>query len=175
VKRSKKEELVESLRKDFQEYETAIAVDYRGLDVAEITDLRNRLREESCSFRVVKNTLSIIASEGTDYESIKEHFQGPTALAFTRDNPVSLAKILTEYAKEHKSFEVKLGLQKGKIISVENIREVAKLPSREILIGQLVGLIQAPVRNVVSMIQAPCRSLVTVLKAVAEKKESEQH
>lgn len=171
MKLSKKKEILEILKKDFSEHETAFMVNFRGLNVTEITDLRSRLREKTCSLRVVKNTLSIRAAEGTMFETMKEHFQGPTAIAFTKDDPVSLAKIITDYAKDHDRLELKHGLLNGKPLTPEEIKAVAKLPSREVLIAQLIGLIQAPIRNLLSVIQGPNRSLVTALAAITDKKK----
>jgi large subunit ribosomal protein L10 len=171
VKQSKKQEIIQSLKKEFSENSTAVAIDYRGLNMIELSDLRGRLREQKCTLRVVKNTLSVIASEGTPYKDYTRTFAGPTAMVLTKENPVPLAKVLMEYAKQNDKVKLKSGFLQGKIISPEEIKEVAKLPSREILIGRFIGLIQAPISNLLSVLQGPSRSLVTALKAVADSKQ----
>ncbi|OGL41370.1 MAG: 50S ribosomal protein L10 [Candidatus Schekmanbacteria bacterium RBG_13_48_7] len=175
MKRSKKQEIIESLKKNFSEHNTAVIVDYRGLNVADLTELRNRLREQTCSFKIVKNKLGAIATEGTPFSACKDTFQGPTAIAFSQDNPVSLAKILTEYAKINTNLHLKSGFLNGKILTPEEVKEVAKLPPKEVILGRLLGTIQAPISNLLSIIQGPARSLTCVLKAVGDQKEEKEN
>ena len=171
MKRSKKQEVIEILKKDFTEYDAAVMVDYRGLNVAQISDLRNKLREQTCSLKVVKNTFSAIASEGTQFEALKDKFQGPTAFAFTKGNPVQMAKILTEYSKQNENLKLKLGFLRGKLLTSDELKEVAKLPPKEVLLARLIGAIQSPVSGLLSVIQGPARSLVCAINAVAEKRK----
>ena len=173
MKLSKKKEILESLKQEFSEHDTALLIDYRGLNVMQMTDLRSRLRENLCKLLVAKNTLSIRASKGTAFETVKDQFQGPIAIAFTKDDPVSLAKVITDYAKENDKLELKQGLLNGRILSPEEVKAVAKLPSREILLSQLLGVLQAPIRNLLSVIQGPSRSMACVLGAVIDKKKQE--
>jgi len=162
---------VEELKKKFTEAKSAILADYKGLNVAEVTELRKRLREQGIEFKVVKNTLAKIATKDMPF-NIDEYLQGPTAIAFSYKDPVTAAKILTEFAKDHKNLELKAAVVEGKAGGKDVVEKLAKMPPREELLAKAVGAIQSPLFGIVWVLQAPLRDLVYTLQAIQEKKAS---
>ena len=151
-------EIVEKLKAS----KATILVDYRGLDVAAVTELRKRLREAGVEFKVYKNTLVRRATQETDLTAIDEHLVGPTAIAFSNEDVVAPAKVLNNFAKENEALEIKTGIIEGNVVTLDEIKELAELPSREGLLAMLLSVLQAPVRN-----------FALAVKAVAEQKEGE--
>ena len=139
-----------------------IVVNYRGLNVAEATDLRKQLRDSDVEMHVVKNTIIRRAAEAAGVEGLEDVFVGPTAIAFSEEEVVAPAKIMVEFAEEAPALEVKGGYMEGEVVSIETIEAVAKLPSRDGLLSMLLSVLQAPIRNT-----------ALAFKAVAEKKEEE--
>jgi large subunit ribosomal protein L10 len=166
----KKEKQVNELREKLNNVSSAILTDFRGLTVKEITDLRRRLKEANIEFKVIKNNIVIRAVKESDLEAITEYLQGPTAIAFGLDDPIVPVKILVDFAKEYKKPEIKAGIIQGKVLKEDEIKKVAKLPSKEILLAQVVSGIQAPLSGLVNVLNAPIRALINVLKAIEEKK-----
>lgn len=159
---AEKQSIVEELVEKFQSAAAFVVVDYRGLTVAEVTDLRKQLRDAGVDMRVVKNTMLRKAAELAEIEGLDEVFTGPTAIAFSDEEVVAPAKIMVEFSEEAKALEVKGGYMEGKVVPVETIEAVAKLPNREGLLSMLLSVLQAPIRNT-----------ALAFKAVAEKKEEE--
>jgi len=141
---------------------STVLVDYRGLNVAEVTELRKQLREAGCEFKVYKNTLSRRAAEEAGFEGINEFLVGPTAIAFNSEDAVASAKILNDFAKTHEALEIKAGIIEGNITPVDEVKAIAELPSREGLLSMLLSVLQAPMRN-----------FALATKAVAEQKEEQ--
>lgn len=158
----RKKQLVTELAEKFQASKSTIIFNYRGLTVQEVTDLRAQLRESNVEMKVVKNTLLRFAAEEAGYEGLEDIFKGPTAIAFSNEEVVAPAKIISEFAKEAEVVEIKGGVIEGKVASLELISKIAKLPSREGLLSMLLSVLQAPIRNT-----------ALAVKAVAEKKEEE--
>jgi large subunit ribosomal protein L10 len=155
--REQKTEEVKLLRKKLGDASSVVLVDYRGLTVADANDLRGRLRgvgDGNIEYRVSKNTLVRLASEGTELETLRDLLVGPTALAFSYDEPSTLAKALVEYAKANENFEIKGGLVEGQVVDLASIRKLAELPSKDELRGMLAGMVQAPLRNLAGTIYA---------------------
>jgi large subunit ribosomal protein L10 len=149
-----------------------ILTDYKGLDVTTISELRRKLRESNTEFKVVKNTLLIRASEDTGISLIKESFTGPSAIAINYDDPVAPAKILTEFAKTNKALEIKVGVMNGKVIDLNSINSLSTLPSREVLLSQvLAGMAGVTTGFVRALNDVPVR-LLNVIQAIKEKKEA---
>lgn len=144
--------------------------DYRGMDVEAVNKLRGELRQLGVDYRVAKNTLLRIAAKGTGAECLEAHLQGPTAVAFACEDVAAPAKVLAELAKTSKFFELKGGVMDGKALSVEDIKALAELPSREVLLAKVLGSISAPATNFVGVLAAVPRSLVQVLAAIQEQK-----
>lgn len=171
--RAVKERVVEEIRDKFERASSALLTDYRGLNVAEVTELRKQLREAGIEYKVVKNTLTHLAIKDFDYsDELKEFLQGPTAIAFSYEDPVAAAKILSKFAKDHKNLEIKVGLVEGKVVDINGIKNLADLPSREVLIAKVLAGMQAPISGLVNVLNGPMRGLVYALQAIKDKKQS---
>lgn len=157
-----KKQVVQEIATKLRESKSTIFVDYRGLDVAEVTELRKQLREAGIDFKVYKNTMMRRATEETNYSGLNDQLVGPTAVAFGLDDVVAPAKILNEFAKKHEDLEIKAGIIEGNIASLEEVKALAELPSREGLLSMLLSVLQAPIRN-----------LAYATKAVADQKEEQ--
>ena len=169
-----KEAVVEHLGGRFSEVHAAFLVDYRGCTCHQLTDLRNELRPLGATMHVIKNTLARRAVEGTNLEPLSEQLKGPTAVIWAEEDPVSPAKVLKEFGKQHEqTFQVKAGMVDGAVISVAEIERLAELPSKEVLLAQLLGLINAPARKLLQTINAPAQSLQNVLSAWKDKLEEQ--
>ncbi len=144
--------------------------DYRGMDVEAVNELRGDLRLLGVDYRVAKNTLMRLAAKGTGAECLDPLLQGPTAIAFAGEDVAAPAKVLAELAKTSKFFELKGGVMEGKFLSVDEIKVLADLPSREVLLAMTLRTISAPATNFVGVLAAVPRSLVQVLAAIQEQK-----
>ena len=169
---SQKKELVERLAKDLSESQISILIDYKGLDVLQMTDLRAQLRNEGIQAEVVKNTLMIRASEGTDAALMKDLFKGPSAIVLSKDDPVAPAKILVDFAKKNEKLEIKAGTLSGKLLSFEELKQLAKMPSREELLGTIVYTLNAVPTSFVNVLAGVPRAFVNVLNAIKDQKEA---
>jgi len=167
-----KQQVVEEFAAKLATAKAAFLADYRGLTVDEVNELRNKLRETGVEYRVVKNTLLRLAAKDTAFDCWDEYLSGPTAIAIAQDDPVAPAKVLSEYAKDSKVFELKTCVLEGKILSADEIKALAELPSREVLLAKMLGSINAPVSNFVGVLAAVPRSLVQVLGAIKDQKEA---
>ena len=148
-----------------------LIADYRGISVAEARELRNEMRQAGAHFEVTKNTLMLRAAEEAGAGELKEYLTGPSAIAFCEEDAVNPAKVLVKFAKELKPFEIKGGLLEGKLVDVDKIKFLASLPPREVLIAQLLGTMQGPIRGLATVCAGPIRGLVTVLQRIQEQKE----
>lgn len=170
--REQKAQIVEELKDRFSKASSAILVDYKGLNVQEATELRNNFRQANVDYKVYKNTLTEIAAKEIGIEEIIPFLEGPTAIAFSDDDPVSPAKILTEAIKKYKKMEFKVGVVDGKVIDVDGIKDLAELPSREELIAKMLGSMNAPITNLVGVLSGPARALVYALNTIKDEKEA---
>ncbi len=169
---SQKKEVVERLAKEFKESEISILIDYKGLNVLKMTELRALLRKEGIQIEVVKNSLMERASEGTDAALMKDFFKGPNALVLSKKDPVAPAKILINFAKDNDKLEIKAGALAGKFLNPEEIKQLAKLPSREELLGKLVYTLNAVPTSLVNVLSGVPRAFVNVLNAIKDQKEA---
>jgi large subunit ribosomal protein L10 len=169
---SQKKEQVTRLNQEFSESEITILVDYKGLDVLKMTDLRAQLRNEGCRIEVVKNSLLIRASQDTDAALMKDFYKGPNAIVWSKDDPVAPARVLAKFAKDNERLEIKAGALSGKLLSVEEIQQLAKMPSREELLGQLLRTLNAVPTSFVTVISGVPRAFVNVLNAIKDQKEA---
>lgn len=148
-----KEEQVAVLQTQIQENAAVILADYRGLTVAEDTELRVELRKNNVGYKVAKNTLIKRAANNLDITSLDEYLEGPTVMAYSAD-PIAAAKILSKFAENHKALQIKAGLVDGKFVTTEEIGALAKMPSREVLLGRFMGSIQSSLYGFVRAIDA---------------------
>lgn len=167
-----KKEVVQELSGKVKEAQSIILADYRGLTVEQDTELRNALRKAGVEYRVVKNTLTKFALKENGIEGIDEHLNGPTSIAMCNTDPVAPAKVLAEYAKKFEKLELKVGVVDGKVIDVNGIKQLAELPSKEVLIAKVLGGFNAPISGLVNVLNGNLRGLAIVLNAIAEKKQS---
>jgi large subunit ribosomal protein L10 len=170
--KEQKAQIVQELKDKFSNSSSAILVDYRGLTVEEVTELRKKFREAGVDYKVYKNTLTEIAAKEVGCEGIIPFLEGPTAIAFGVNDPVAPAKILSEAIKEYKKMEFKVGIVGGKVIDVNGIKALAELPSREELIAKMLGSMNAPIANLVGVLSGTIRSLLYALNAVKQQKEA---
>jgi len=172
VNLEEKKEIVKDLNERFSKAAVVIVTDYKGLDVAAINDLRRRLRKEEVEYQVVKNSLMVRASQETDVALIKETFKGPSAVALSYSDPVAPAKVLTEFAKDHDVFEIKVGVMDGKVIEPNEIKALSALPSREVLLGTFVYVLNSVPTGFVRTLAEIPRQLLNVLQAIKDQKEA---
>ena len=169
-----KEQTVAELSEVFQKAKAAVFADYQGIDATQITAMRAHLRSRSLEFRVLKNTLARKAVKGTPFEALESSFRGPVSMVVSFEDPLAPAKALAEYAKTgvKKSPEVLCGLVEGKKVSPQEVKVLSELPSKEVLIAQMLATFQGPTTNFVGVFSSLLRKLVGTLDAIREKKAS---
>ncbi|CAM4285991.1 50S ribosomal protein L10 [Bacillus cereus] len=157
-----KQQVVTEIAEKLRESKSTIVVDYRGLTVSEVTELRKNLREAGVEFKVYKNSLTRRAAESAEMAELNEFLTGPNAIAFSNEDVVAPAKVLNDFATKHEALEIKAGVIEGKLVTLDEVKAIATLPSREGLLSMLLSVLQAPIRN-----------LALATKAVAEQKEEQ--
>ena len=172
MKLEAKQQITEDLHDRFARSVIIVLTDYKGLDVTTLNDLRRKLRESNIEYQVVKNTLLVRAAENTDIALIKDHFKGPSAVAISYDDPVAPAKVLTQFAKDNKKLEIKVGVLNGKVLDVQAIKALATLPSREVMLAHVLLTLNAVPTSFVRVMAEIPRSLLNVLTAIKDQKEA---
>ena len=153
-----KQPIVAAIAEDVKDAASVVLVDYRGLTVAQDTELRKQLREAGIIYKVCKNTMMKRAFEGTDFAGLNEYLEGPSAIAISKDDATAPARIICKFAKGAEKFEVKAGVVEGTVYDVAGVQELSKIPSREELLSKFLGSIQSPITN-----------FARVLNQIAEK------
>jgi large subunit ribosomal protein L10 len=172
MNRDQKAVAIEEIATHIDESHAIFAVDYRGISVPQVAELRAKLREADATFKVVKNSLTERAADQAGAETLKEYLAGPTALTFVRGDVATAAKAIADYARATQLLPFKGGLMDGETLDVEQIRSLSRLPSREVLYGQLVGVVASPVSGLVRTLAALVGGLASALGQVRDKKES---
>lgn len=157
-----KQQVVTEIAEKLRASKSTIVVDYRGLTVSEATELRKNLREAGVEFKVYKNSLTRRVAESAEMAELNEFLTGPNAIAFSNEDVVAPAKVLNDFAKNHEALEIKAGVIEGKLVTLDEVKAIATLPSREGLLSMLLSVLQAPIRN-----------LALATKAVADQKEEQ--
>ena len=173
IPRTRKEEIVSDLKDRIGRSRVAILADYKGLDVAALTRLREELRKVNAEFRVAKNTLVRLAVRDTEKEGLTSHLKGPRGMAVSYDDPVAPAKVLVDFAKTNDKLGIIAGILQNRIISEAEVRNLAKLPGREQLLAQLLCAMNAVPTGIVQVLAAVPRQLLNVLVAIRDKKSEE--
>lgn len=167
-----KNEKIEYYKKQFENAKVAVVTDYRGLTVEEITELRRGLQAKEADFTVTKNTLCKVATKDTTYEAISELMQGPTAVAFGYGDEVSAAKVLAKFIKENKKGEILGAVLEGKVLSADEAKKLASMPSKEELYAKILGSINSPASGLVYSVNGVMSALVRALAAVRDSKNA---
>lgn len=167
-----KKQVVAELEQKVKDATLVVFTDYRGLTVHEMTALRNKLRNPGVDFQVVKNTMMEFALKNTGHEEVIEHISGPNAVIFSNEDPVGPAKSVYEFIKEFKKLEVKVGMLEGQLVPANKIKALADLPSKEVLLAQVLGTMQAPITSLVYVLNANITGLVRALDQIREQKQA---
>ena len=172
MNRELKEQTVSELREKFQRAKVAILTDYCGLNVDEMNSLRTDLRDEAVEYRVVKNTIVKLAAKSTELELLDGYFNGPTAVALSYNDQMSPAKILTKFVKDNPKLEIKAGVLQGKVVSPDDIKQMAEIPSREVLLAQMLSALTSGQAGLLGVFQGILSRLIHVLESIRSKKET---
>jgi len=172
MQKAEKAELIADLHQEFGRSPHAILVDFRGLSVPAVTEFRRKVRQTGSRYRVVKNSLALRALKDTPLEGLGPKFESTTGVAYTGSDPVALAKVLVDFAKEHPQLVVKAGVVSGsQMLDAEGVKALSTMPSLPELRARLLGLLQAPAARLVRLLSAPGGQIARVLKAHQEKEE----
>jgi len=169
---SQKKELVENLAKELADAEISFLVDYKGLTVSQVTELRAKLRDAGAQMAVVKNTLMRLAVKETGSEVLTDLFKGPNAIIISKDDPVAPAKVISDFLKTNEKIQLKGAALGGKLLSEEDVMQLAKMPSKEELLAKLVYTLNAVPTNLVNVLAGVPRSFLNVLNAVKDQKDA---
>lgn len=168
--RPEKEATVEEVKEKLSGAKGSVLTDFRGLKVQELSELRKNLRDNGIEYKIYKNTLAKIAAKKVGFDELSVFLEGPTAFAFGNDDAITVAKILNDFAKSHAKLSLKAGIVEGKVLDADGIKAVANLPSRDGLIAQVVGMLQAPISGLAYVLNGPVSSIAVVLNRIAESK-----
>lgn len=175
MNRSEKQQLIDELHSELEKAPNAVLLDFKGLSVPAATEFRRKVRASGSRYRVVKNSLALRAAKGTALEKLEAKLQGTTGIAYTGDDPVALAKVLVDFAKENPALSVKGGVVAGsQLLDAEGVKALSTMPGLPELRAKLLGLLMAPAQQLVSLLNEPATQTVRVLKAHGDKLEGGQ-
>jgi len=169
---NKKKDEVQELSEKLKKAESFVLADYRGINVEQVTELRNELRKAEVEYKVIKNTLTAFAAKENGLVDLLPHLEGPTAIAISYTDPVAPAKILNNYVKKNDKFKLKVGYVEGRVINADEVKMLAEIPPREELIAKMLGSFNAPITGFVNVLNGNIRGLVVALNAIAEKQSA---
>lgn len=169
--RQDKEKIVQRIKEDLEGAKVIVLTDYRGLTVAQMNELRNILREEGIKYKVVKNTLTRFAARQAGFDELEKHMEGPIAIAYGYDDPVVPLRLLVKYAKKNDALTFKGGVLEQMVLDESNLRALADLPPRDVLLSTVLGSFQSPISGLLNVLQGNLRNLAYVLQAVKDKKD----
>ena len=170
---AEKTESVEELKERFNGVHTAVLTEYRGLTVRQLSDLRKQLKGAAAEYKVVKNRLARIAIKGSPLDGLGKHLTGPTGVAYTRKDPVPVAKALQAFLRNNPALTIKVGIVEGKVLEPSALKSLADLPSKDALRAQIVGAVQGPMGKIVTLLTAVQGELVRVLEARSKQGAAE--
>jgi large subunit ribosomal protein L10 len=172
MNKQEKSQEVDSLREALKGAPTAFVLQYRGLTVNQVAALRKKVRATSSRYRVVKNRLALRALKETPLEPLAPQLKGPTAIAYALKEPAALAKVLDEFTKDNQGLQVKAGYVDGRLVTPAQIKALADLPSREVIVSRLLSVLQAPMTRLVTVLKGPARGLVQAMDQIAKQKKA---
>ncbi|MEW6584561.1 MAG: 50S ribosomal protein L10 [Nitrospirota bacterium] len=170
MNRSEKEQVIQELKEDFEKSKAVIFADYRGLTVAELSELRRLLKEGNIDFKVVKNTLARIAAEGTPVSAARDYFKGPVGVAVSYTDPVAIVKKVLEFSKKNDKLKIGIGLIEGSVCPSKELKAVAEIPPRPVLLSMMAGVFQAPLSKMAGALNATLSKFGNALEALKNKK-----
>jgi large subunit ribosomal protein L10 len=173
MNKAEKQQVIEELTQTFRENSGILLMDFTGLNVADVTELRRKIRESGSHYRVIKNTLALRAAVETTTKGLEPFLEGPTAMAYTSADPVALAKLLSDFARTHPQIKFKGGVLESSVLSAEQAVSLADMPSRPELLAKLLFLLNAPLMRLATALQSPVRNLMSVLKQLETKKQAD--
>jgi large subunit ribosomal protein L10 len=174
MNRTEKQQLIEELNSELANSPHAVLVDFRGLSVPAATEFRKKVRAAGSRYRVVKNSLAVRASKGTALEQLQAKLEGTTGIAYAGDDPIALAKVLVDFAKEHPALSVKAGVVSGsQVLDAEGVKALSTMPGLPELRSKLLGLMQAPASQLVRLLSTPATQLAQVMKQRQDKLEGQ--
>ena len=164
-----KKAVVQDIKDKFSRANSVVLLDYKGLTVEQVTDLRNQFRKADVEYHVLKNTMVNLAAQELQIDGLEEYLKGPTAIAFSYDDPTAGPKIIAEYIKKNKRTEIKCGVIGTQTLKAPAVEALSELPSKEVLVAQLLGVMNGPARGLVTVLSGPARGLVTALSAIKDQ------
>ncbi len=169
-----KQKNIDEIKEKLERAESVILVDYRGLNVEQLTELRSKYRDAGVEYKVYKNSMMRFAFNDAGFEDFDEYLKGPSAVAFGFDGPIQAAKITADFAKDNELLEIKAGIVDGKILGVDAIKEIASLPPREVLVAKALGGLNAPIQGFANVLSGTIKGLAVALNAIAEQKQAQE-
>ena len=169
---AQKQEVINEIKEAVQNSKSVTIVEYRGLNVAQVTDLRNQYRESGSNYKVYKNTMVSLALKELGYEGYEEFLKGPNGFVFSNEDMAKGPKVSADFSKKNDKLIIKAGLLDGKVLSADEVKAVAKLPTKEVLVAMALGGLNAPITGFANVLQGTIRKLVYAVDAIREKQEA---